>query len=118
MRNAIPFEAEVVLTLPKENVEALNDMIADFLIFYHTANDQSNYTNYNCSNNYCSHNYLAFPERTYLFHFLLARCDLKSLALFIRSEQQIDKCDNNYDCYYCSNTKAGTCKETTDLIDY
>lgn len=30
MRNAIPFEAEVVLTLPKENVEALNDMIADW----------------------------------------------------------------------------------------
>ena len=30
MRNAIPFQAEVVLTLPKENVEALNDMIADW----------------------------------------------------------------------------------------
>ena len=30
MRNAIPFEAEVVLTLPKENVEALNDLIADW----------------------------------------------------------------------------------------
>ena len=30
MRNAIPFEAEVVLTLPKENVEALNDMVADW----------------------------------------------------------------------------------------
>ena len=30
MRNAIPFQAEVVLTLPKENVEALNDMVADW----------------------------------------------------------------------------------------
>ena len=30
MRNAIPFEAEVVLTLPKENVEALNDLLADW----------------------------------------------------------------------------------------
>lgn len=30
MRNAIPFQAEVVLTLPKENIEALNDMIADW----------------------------------------------------------------------------------------
>ena len=26
MRNAIPFQAEVVLTLPKENIEALNDL--------------------------------------------------------------------------------------------
>lgn len=30
MRNAIPFHAEVVLTLPKENVEALNDLVADW----------------------------------------------------------------------------------------
>ena len=30
MRNAIPFQAEVVLTLPKENVEALNDLVADW----------------------------------------------------------------------------------------
>ena len=28
MRNAIPFKAEVVLTLPKENVEALNELVA------------------------------------------------------------------------------------------
>ena len=30
MRNAIPFKAEVVLTLPQENVEALNDLVADW----------------------------------------------------------------------------------------
>ena len=30
MRNAIPFECEVVLTLPKENIEALNDLVADW----------------------------------------------------------------------------------------
>ena len=30
MRNAIPFECEVVLTLPKENVDALNDLVADW----------------------------------------------------------------------------------------
>ena len=30
MRNAIPFQAQVVLTLPKENIEALNDMVADW----------------------------------------------------------------------------------------
>ena len=30
MRNAIPFKAEVVLTLPKENVAALSEMIADW----------------------------------------------------------------------------------------
>ncbi|HEY9543953.1 aminoacyl-histidine dipeptidase [Prevotella sp.] len=30
MRNAIPFKAEVVLTLPKENVEALKEMVADW----------------------------------------------------------------------------------------
>ncbi len=30
MRNAIPFQAEVVLTLPKENVEALKDLIEDW----------------------------------------------------------------------------------------
>ena len=30
MRNAIPFECEVVLTLPKENVEALNEMVAEW----------------------------------------------------------------------------------------
>ena len=30
MRNAIPFQAQVVLTLPKENVEAQNDMVADW----------------------------------------------------------------------------------------
>lgn len=30
MRNAIPFKAEVVLTLPKENVEALKDMVEDW----------------------------------------------------------------------------------------
>ncbi|MBR1687481.1 MAG: aminoacyl-histidine dipeptidase [Prevotella sp.] len=31
MRNAIPFKAEVVLTLPKENVEALKELTADWL---------------------------------------------------------------------------------------
>ena len=30
MRNAIPFKAEVVLTLPKENVEALRELAADY----------------------------------------------------------------------------------------
>ena len=30
MRNAIPFKAEVVLTLPKENVEALQELVADW----------------------------------------------------------------------------------------
>lgn len=30
MRNAIPFECEVVLTLPKENVEALKEMVAEW----------------------------------------------------------------------------------------
>ena len=30
MRNAIPFKAEVVLTLPKENVEALEELVADW----------------------------------------------------------------------------------------
>lgn len=30
MRNAIPFQATVVLTLPKENVEALKEMVADW----------------------------------------------------------------------------------------
>lgn len=30
MRNAIPFKAEVVLTLPKENVEALKEMVAEW----------------------------------------------------------------------------------------
>ena len=30
MRNAIPFKAEVVLTLPKENVPALQEMVADW----------------------------------------------------------------------------------------
>ena len=30
MRNAIPFKAEVVLTLPKENVEAMKELINDF----------------------------------------------------------------------------------------
>ncbi len=30
MRNAIPFKAEVVLTLPKENVEALKELAADW----------------------------------------------------------------------------------------
>ena len=30
MRNAIPFKAEVVLTLPKENIEALKEMVADW----------------------------------------------------------------------------------------
>lgn len=30
MRNAIPFECEVVLTLPKENVEALDEMVAEW----------------------------------------------------------------------------------------
>ena len=30
MRNAIPFKAEVVLTLPKENIEAVKEMIEDF----------------------------------------------------------------------------------------
>ena len=31
MRNAIPFKAEAVLTLPKENVEALKELAADWL---------------------------------------------------------------------------------------
>ena len=31
MRNAIPFKAEVVLTLPKENVPALKELAADYL---------------------------------------------------------------------------------------
>lgn len=30
MRNAIPFKAEVVLTLPRENVEALKELVADW----------------------------------------------------------------------------------------
>ena len=30
MRNAIPFKAETVLTLPKENVEALKELVADW----------------------------------------------------------------------------------------
>ena len=30
MRNAIPFKAEVVLTMPKENVDALQDLVADW----------------------------------------------------------------------------------------
>ena len=30
MRNAIPFKAETVLTLPKENVEAVKDMVAEW----------------------------------------------------------------------------------------
>lgn len=30
MRNAIPFECETVLTLPKENVEALTDLVAEW----------------------------------------------------------------------------------------
>ncbi|MBO5611096.1 MAG: aminoacyl-histidine dipeptidase [Prevotella sp.] len=30
MRNAIPFKAEVVITLPKENIEAVKEMIEDF----------------------------------------------------------------------------------------
>lgn len=30
MRNAIPFKAEVVLTLPKENVEALKELVAEW----------------------------------------------------------------------------------------
>ena len=30
MRNAIPFQAEVVLTLPKENIESLNVLVADW----------------------------------------------------------------------------------------
>ncbi len=30
MRNAIPFKAEVVLTLPKENVEAFKELVADW----------------------------------------------------------------------------------------
>ena len=34
MRNAIPFKAEVVLTLPKENVEALKELAADWLTDY------------------------------------------------------------------------------------
>ncbi|MBQ7422693.1 MAG: aminoacyl-histidine dipeptidase [Prevotella sp.] len=40
MRNAIPFKAEVVLTLPKENVEALKELVedwkADFIDEYKT----------------------------------------------------------------------------------
>ena len=31
MRNAIPFKAEAVLTLPKENITALSEMVADWL---------------------------------------------------------------------------------------
>ena len=31
MRNAIPFKAEVVLTLPKENIPALKELAADWL---------------------------------------------------------------------------------------
>ena len=31
MRNAIPFKAEVVLTLPKENIPALKELVADYL---------------------------------------------------------------------------------------
>ena len=31
MRNAIPFKAEVVLTLPKENVDALKELASDYL---------------------------------------------------------------------------------------
>lgn len=31
MRNAIPFKAEVILTLPKENVEALKELVNDYL---------------------------------------------------------------------------------------
>lgn len=30
MRNAIPFQAEVVLTMPKENIEAVKDIVADW----------------------------------------------------------------------------------------
>lgn len=30
MRNAIPFKAEVVLTLPKENIQAVKDLVADW----------------------------------------------------------------------------------------
>ena len=36
MRNAIPFECEVVLTLPKENVEALDEMVANGKSALHT----------------------------------------------------------------------------------
>jgi len=31
MRNAIPFKAEVVLTLPKENIDALKELVSDYL---------------------------------------------------------------------------------------
>jgi dipeptidase D len=31
MRNAIPFKAETVLTLPKENVDALKELVSDYL---------------------------------------------------------------------------------------
>ncbi len=31
MRNAIPFECETVITLPKENVEAVKELVADYL---------------------------------------------------------------------------------------
>lgn len=31
MRNAIPFECETVLTMPKENVEAVKEIVADYL---------------------------------------------------------------------------------------
>ncbi len=31
MRNAIPFECEAVLTMPKENVEAVKEIVADYL---------------------------------------------------------------------------------------
>ena len=30
MRNAIPFQAEVVLTMPKENIDAVKDLVADW----------------------------------------------------------------------------------------
>ncbi len=31
MRNAIPFECETVITLPKENIEAVKELVADYL---------------------------------------------------------------------------------------
>ena len=30
MRNAIPFKAEVVLTMPKENIEAAKELVNDW----------------------------------------------------------------------------------------
>ena len=36
MRNAIPFECEAILTLPKENIDALKDIIEEYRKIFHT----------------------------------------------------------------------------------